>query len=73
VTGTVVTAAVFDAAVADAAVLAASGVLLAVLLLDDELPHAAAPTVMAPRAPTTATERSVRDFVIKAGLSEVVS
>jgi hypothetical protein len=67
VTGTVVTAAAADVAVADGAVLAASGVLLAVLLLVDELPHAAAPTVMAPMAPMAASERMVRDAVIKSG------
>ena len=57
---------------ADAAVLAGSGVLLAVLELD-EPPQAAAPTVMAPIAPMAASERSVRDVVIKEVLSKVVS
>jgi hypothetical protein len=57
VTGTVVTAAVADVVLADSAV----------LVLLDELPHAAAPTVIAPMAPMAASERMVRDVLIKRG------
>jgi hypothetical protein len=53
----VVTAAVADVVVADSAV----------LVLLDELPHAAAPTVIAPMAPMAASERMVRDVLIKRG------